>query len=121
MIRPKTQLLLLYVTFTCLFAMLSLLIGLSLFWLTFPLSLLLVTLLLPAKPSLKTVQESQSYETLDDPLIITSKMQPESINSPSFENYIHIKKALAKHHKQFPNAKTHKTIDSLKTMESSPH
>lgn len=119
MIQPKTQLLLIYITLTCLLITLGLFFQPKLLWLALPFVLIVIysslDIWLP-NMNLFTSNDPEQEPVIDEDLTISGfefeheiETKPESIdnNVLSFENYQHIKKALATHQKKFPHARIH--------------
>ena len=96
------------------------LIGINLLWLVIPLFLLLLILLVPEKPPLEMVQSVDVDDALDNDFITAISIASQTHNDSSFEHYLQIKKALAKHHQQFPSAQTHQLKECEKPQETCP-
>ena len=123
MMQPKIQLLLIYITLTCLLITLGLFFQPKLLWLALPFVLIVIysslDIWIPRvdfSPSDNISQEP----TIDEDMLIDDFECENHVESdaqdngvPSFENFQHMKKALASHQKKFPEAKVqpHKILD----------
>lgn len=111
MIPPKIQLLLIYGTLAFLFITLASLVNIHLIWLALPFSFLLIqsfmTLWLPEEHWLKQTTDNELVLTKTHAQLVVVEKERVKSNSPTFENYQHIKKVLAIHQKRFPNAQVH--------------
>lgn len=109
--KSKIQLLLIYFTAVCLFVALGLLYHIHLVWLALPFALIIVhssiTMWFPSEQWFEQINEDEIIKSDDDSSILILTSTEGKPNDPSFENYQHIKKALASHQAQFPHARIH--------------
>jgi len=108
MTPSKTLLFLIYSTLTCLLIVLSSLLYNHLIWLALPLAFILlqffITSWLPGDRWMKNRWDQKSLLIRDVNTLTIAKEGHDDANSPTFENYQHIKKILNCHQKRFPNA-----------------
>ena len=115
--KPKTQLLLIYITLTSLLITLGLFFQPKLLWLALPFVLIVIysslDIWIPRvdfSPSDKNDLEPIIDEgAFIDDLECENQVEFETLDNgvPSFENFQHLKKALASHQKKFPQARVH--------------
>lgn len=123
MIQPKTQLLLIYITLTCLLITLGLFFQPKLLWLALPFVLIVIYSSLDIwipRIDFSPSDNNDSEPMVDEDVLIDTFEYKNNAESgtrnntvPTFENFQHIKKALASHQKKFPQAKvhSHKVLD----------
>lgn len=117
MIGNKTQLLLIYSTLTCLFIVLASLVHVHLIWLAIPFAFVLIqyfiTLWLPGESWFKKTNSDEFTTIKEQTQVVVMQPTKTNTNSPTFENYQHIKKILAIHQARFPNAQVHNPLQII--------